>query len=88
MLCHMRFSERNTKYFLLQVLLGQGSSIRSADKAGHTPLHYAAAGELHTKQLLHVNLDEHSSRLSLASGHWLDSRELKVWHMQGVKQVP
>ncbi|DBA98693.1 TPA: Ankyrin repeat and death domain-containing protein 1B [Trebouxia sp. C0004] len=37
----------------LEVLLGQGINTGTPDKAGHTPLHYAAAGELHTKQLVH-----------------------------------
>jgi len=70
----MRCSERSIEHSLSQVLLGQGSSIGTPDKAGHSPLHYAAAGKLHTKQVMHVNLDEQSSRLSLASGHCLDLR--------------
>lgn len=67
-------SKCSTEDSLSQVLLGQGSSFGTPDKAGHTPLHYAAAGELHTRQLLPVNLDERKTRLSLTSGHWLDSR--------------
>ena len=82
----MRCSERSIEDSLSQVLLGQGSSIGTPDKAGHTPLHCAAAGELHTRQLLHVNLDEHKS-LEPDIRPLTGLKVLDLWHMQGVKQV-
>ena len=66
LLCLMRCTQHSIEHSLSQVLLGQGGSIGAPDKAGHTPLHYAAAGKLHTTQFVHVTLDEHLSRLSLA----------------------